>query len=87
MKTSGKSLVLAITVDNAFLKGKELFLMAIVNEKVKRFKDVQNVTTHVLEQYRDVIPLELTKHILFRSDVDHRTELLSGSKSISQPFY
>jgi hypothetical protein len=82
-----KSLVSAIAIDKVLRKGGEVFLATIVDEKADYCGEVPKEIVSVLQQFEDVMPPQLLKKLPPRRAIDHRIELVSGTKPSSQAPY
>jgi len=83
----GKSLVSTIAIDKALRKGGEVFLATIVDKKVDYCGEVPKEIASVLQQFEDVMPPQLPKKLRPRRTIDHRIELVPGTKPPSQAPY
>jgi hypothetical protein len=83
----GKGLISAIAIDKALRKGGEVFLATIVDEKVDYCGEVPKEIASVLQQFEDVRPPQLPKKLPPRRAIDHRIELVPGTKPPSQAPY
>ena len=83
----GKSLVSVIAIDKALQKGGEVFLATIVDEKADYCGEVPKKIASVLQQFADVMLPQLPKELPPRRAIDHRIELVPGTKPPSQAPY
>jgi hypothetical protein len=83
----GKSLVSIIAIDKALRKGGGVFLAIIVDEKADYCGDVPKEIASIVQQFEDVMPPQLPKKLPPRRAIDHRIELVPGTKPPSQAPY
>jgi hypothetical protein len=83
----GKNLISAIAIDKAIHKGGEMFLAIIVDEKMNYYKEVPKEIASVLKQFEDVMLPQLQKKLPPRRAIDHRIELVLGTKPQFQAPY
>ena len=88
-KTSkGKeSIVSAMQVEYGLEKREMTYLAAMIDFKQDKFFKVPNAIAGLLEELVGVIPLELPKSLPPRCAVNHKIELVPGSKSPSKASY
>jgi hypothetical protein len=83
----GKSLVSAIAIDKALWNGGEVFMATIVEEKADYCGEVLKEIASMLQQFEDVMSPQLPKKFPSRRAIDHRIELVPGTKPSSQAPY
>ena len=88
-KTSkGKEpMVSTMQVKHRLKKGEMTYLATIIEVKQDKFVEVPNVVARLLEEFVDVMPPELPKTLPPRRDIDHKIELVLGSKPPSKALY
>jgi hypothetical protein len=82
-----KNLISAIAIDKAIHKGGEMFLAIVVDEKMNYYKEVPKEIASVLKQFEDVMLPQLPKKLPPRRAIDHRIELVLGTKPPFQAPY
>ena len=63
------------------------YLVAMIEVKQDKLVEVPNAVTGLLEEFVDVMPLELLKTLPPRRAVDHKIELVPGAKLPSKAPY
>ena len=88
-KTSkGKEpMVLAMQIEHGLKKGETNYLAIMIEIKQDNFVEVPDAIAGLLEEFGDVMPLELPKTLPPRRVVDHKIELASSSKPSSKAPY
>ena len=88
-KTSkGKEpMVSTMQVEHRRNKGETTYLAAMIEVKQDKFVEVPDVVVGLLEEFVDVMPPELPKTLLPRRAVNHKIELVPGSKLLSKALY
>ena len=88
-KTSkGKELMVStMQVEHGLKKGEMTYLATMIEVKQDKFVEDPNVVARLLEEFGDVMSLELPKTFPPRCVVDHKIELVLGSKPLSKAPY
>ena len=88
-KTSkGKGpMVSAMQVEHELKKGEMTYLAALIEMKQDKYVEVPDAVAGLLGEFVDVMPPELSKTLPPRRVVDHRIELVPGSKPPSKAPY
>ena len=88
-KTSkGKEpMVSAMQVEHGLKKGEMTYLATMIEVKQDKFVEVSNAIVGLLEEFVDVMPLELPKTLTPRYAINHKIELVPSSKPPSKAPY
>ncbi|KAE8671820.1 hypothetical protein F3Y22_tig00111917pilonHSYRG00118 [Hibiscus syriacus] len=68
------------TMHSPMRKEEPTFLAILVCDKTSTTKDVPDVVSHVLAEFKDVMPVELPKKLPPKREVDHKIELVPNTK-------
>ena len=80
-------MVSAMQVEHKLKKGEMTYLATLIEMKQDKYVEVPDAVVGLLEEFADVMPLELPKTLPPRRVVDHRIELVPGSKPPSKAPY
>lgn len=75
----GKKFILALQLKVGVRNGEQTYVVAFVGMKLNQFMEGPDQITKVLEDFTDIIPLQLPKSLLRRA-YDHKLELKLGAK-------
>ncbi|XP_071932876.1 uncharacterized protein [Coffea arabica] len=82
-----KNLVLAVQIESSLRHGEVMYIAALVEMKPDMYQEVPDGVAHVLEEFVDLMPAELSKRLPPRHAVEHRIELVSGAQPLAQAPY
>ena len=80
-------MVSAMQVEQRLKKGEMTYLAVMIEVKWDKFVEVLDAVAGLLEEFVDVMPLELSKTLPLRRAIDHKIELIPGSKPPSKAPY
>ena len=80
-------MVLAMQVKNGLKKMEMTYLAAMIEVKQDKFVEVPEAIAGLLEEFVDVMPLELPKTLPPWCAVDHKIELVPAAKPPSKALY
>ncbi|XP_039033835.1 uncharacterized protein LOC120169792 [Hibiscus syriacus] len=68
-------------------KEEPIFLVVLVCDELATTKDVPDVVSHVLAEFKDVMPAELPKKLPPKREVDHKIELVPNAEPLARAPY
>ena len=71
----------AIQLKKRLKKGQETYVAALIEIKEGQSMEVPDLVIKILKEFRDVMPTELPKELPPRRLIDHKIELLPGTKA------
>ena len=77
----------AIQLKKRLKKSQETYVAALIEIKEGRSVEVPDSVVKILKEFRDVMPTELPKELPPPRPIDHKIELLSGTKAQAQAPY
>ena len=77
----------AIQLKKGLKKGQETYVAALIEIKEGQSVEVPDLVIKILKEFRDVMPAELPKELPPRRPIDHKIELLPGTKAPTQAPY
>ncbi|RVW46812.1 hypothetical protein CK203_075677 [Vitis vinifera] len=77
----------AIQLKKGLKKGQETYVAALIEIKERQSVDVLDLVVKILKEFRDVMPAELPKELPPQRPIDHKIELLPGTKAPAQAPY
>ncbi|RVX04754.1 Retrovirus-related Pol polyprotein from transposon 297 [Vitis vinifera] len=77
----------AIQLKKRLKKGQETYVAALIEIKEGQSVEVLDLVIKILKKFRDVMPAELPKELPPRRPIDHKIELLPGTKALTQAPY
>ena len=80
-------MVSTMQVERGLKKGEITYLAAMIKVKQDKFVEVSNVVIGLLEEFVDVMPPKLPKTLPPKHAIDHKIELVLGSKPHSKAPY
>ncbi|XP_034674441.1 uncharacterized protein LOC117905666 [Vitis riparia] len=90
MKDGGKGqpeMFSTIQLKKGLKKGQETYVAALIEIKEGQSMEVPDSVVRILKKFRDVMPAELPKELPPRRPIDHKIELLPGTKASTQAPY
>ena len=76
-----------IQLKKGLKKGQETYVAALIEIKEEQSVEVPNSMVKILKEFRDVMPAEPPKELPPRRPIDHKIELLPGTKASTQAPY
>ena len=77
----------AIQLKKGLKKGQETYVAALIEINERQSVDVLDSVVKILKEFRDVMPAELPKELPPQRPIDHKIELLPGTKAPAQAPY
>ncbi|RVW96773.1 Retrovirus-related Pol polyprotein from transposon 17.6 [Vitis vinifera] len=90
MKDGGKGqpeMLSAIQLKKGLKKGQETYVVPLIEIKEGQSMEVPDSVVKILKEFKDVMPAELLKELPPRRPIDHKIELLLGTKASVQAPY
>ena len=84
---SGENTLFALQLENELRKGKHTYVATLIEIKSDKHIEVSDAIVPMLRRYVGVMPLELSKKLLPRRQMDHQIELVPGSRPLAQAPY
>ncbi|XP_038991121.1 uncharacterized protein LOC120114215 [Hibiscus syriacus] len=83
----GAKILSVIQFSKVVHKEEPIFLAALMYDEPTTTKEVPDVVSHVLAEFKDVMPVELPKKLPPKREVDHKIELVENTKPPAQAPY
>ncbi|RVW20594.1 Transposon Ty3-G Gag-Pol polyprotein [Vitis vinifera] len=76
-----------IQLKKGLKKGQETYVAALIEIKEEQSMEVSDLVVKILKEFKDVMSAELPKELPPRRPIDHKIELLPGTKALDQAPY
>ena len=77
----------AIQLKKGLKRGQETYVAALIEIKERQSMEVPDSVVSILKEFKDVMPAELPKELPPRRPIDHKIELMPGTKALAQAPY
>ncbi|RVW23185.1 hypothetical protein CK203_099560 [Vitis vinifera] len=86
-KPSKERTISALYVEKDIRKGQLTYVVALIKTKLEKMLEVSDEIVPILQEYADVMPLELPKKFPPRNPTNHQIELVPRAKPPAQVPY